>query len=1137
MSKKMISVSLLLLIIVPFIISASDPSFYVKKDNWHFTMWASINALEKIEPLGQATGMPDFGGSNFTVMVWVKTKADRSTIYAKMARQSQRPEYQGKVLYVEDGILKFQIESIGIFSSEYQINDDKWHHVVLVGKDPCVFYIDGKKIKEFYLEKRSDLIPDSPELRVRLGYSQWRFPFRRPVSFDGIMDELKIFNRKLSSDEVRSVYQNTSSVESGLAGWWQFEKTISEDGDKFIVDSSPYQNNGQVNNCDLVDGKIGNGLMFSEDSRVRLSRSAGLTARNLLWNLLARDFSSDLDISEMEIERREQIWNEYFSKEGIEKIAARYTDKTRDFSNLKKQVNDLASSVSDINDLSAVWKLYHLSITSQNLYNDMQKKIKSTGLAVRHLLDQYGSDYPNGIDYLSTLKTFSDQTDNLLKNPSDPDFIKNLDKNFKEFQYDVLIANNPLFNFDELLFVKRYTYQSSHYYTDFIDGTENPGGNLSILSLKDGFVRDILPAMNGGIFGRYDLSFDATKIVFDWKEKIGKGFRLFEVTLDGENFKQLTFEPDDEQDRIAKYDNSFLGGTSRIYQHHTDDMHPCYLPDGRIVFSSTRCEFSVLCDGPTKLTTAVLYRIDADGKNMVKLTNSAVSEFSPTVMHDGRILYHRWEYVDKGQIAVKCLWAMHPDGSGTQEIYGNDIPYPPVFIHPRPIPGSNSQFVFLGTPHHPQSGIGTVIRIDINKPIRTHDPMTYITPEVDIRTEGGFHHKIDDKWIRTDYGPLYMDPYPLSEKFYLVSHNPDKKWNDIRAYGLYLIDEFGNHVKIYQDPEYSSWQPIPLQARTKPPAIPSVRFHVPAEPEEATVIMSDVYEGLEGIERGSVKYIRVLEQVPRPWSSRRMWEYDGGAPAVSRGSVLGLKVLHGVVPVHEDGSAFFVVPANRNIYFEALDENFMELQRQRTYINYMPGEKRTCIGCHELRQFSPANKHIKAIKENPVRPQPQPGEIAPRSMHYVADVQPVLDKYCVSCHNKADKAGDLVLTGELTYAFNESYENIMNKGLVVTVDEGDDFEKTEPLPPKSIGSHASKLITTIMNGHQGIILPIEDFVKLTTFVDANAQYYGSYYGRQAITYKDHPDFRPLHTYEEAIQALPPYKEEYTNWREKIVLEK
>jgi len=1122
MLNKMSKISMLFLMVIPLVVLASDPSFYVKKDSWDKTLWASINALEKLELSGgSAAGMPDFGGSDFTVMLWLKSTASRSTIYGKVSRGSDRPEDQSKVFYIEEGMLKYQIQSIGTLNSDHLVNDGKWHHVVLTGRNPHQFYVDGKKVKEANFDNTADLKPDEAALRVRLGFGQWGFPFRDFVTFDGTMDELKIYNRKLSSEEINAVYNGESGSEMGLAGWWQFEKMdqeVSQDyeGDAKIKDSTPYKNDGEPFRCEIAEGKIGNGLMFSGRSGVRMSDSAGLTSRNQIWNLLKQDFSSEKELTEMKLERHDGIWNHFFIEGGIAKIAGIYADKTRDFSSFRDQTEDLAGSASTYEDVAKIRALYHLSISNLKIYNDLQTKIKSMQLAVNHLMEEYGNNYPKGSEFLESLDKFENQAIRLVDNPSDFNYAEELNRKFKTFQYEALVANNPLFDFDEMVFVKRYTYQSSHYYTDFIDGTENPGGHLSVLSLKDGTVKDLLPKMDKGIFGRYDLSFDAKKIVLDWKEKNGKGFRLYELGVDGKGLTQLTFEPEDEEERIAKYDNSFLGGTSRIYQHHTDDMHPCYLPDGGIVFSSSRCEFSILCDGPTKLTTAVLYRIDADGSNMQKLTNSAVSEFSPAMMHDGRILYNRWEYVDKGQIAVKCLWAMHPDGSSTQEIYGNDIPYPPVFIHGRPIPGSNSQFVFLGTPHFPQSGVGTVIRIDINKPIRTHEPMTYITPDVDIRTEGGFHHKIDGKWVKTDNGPLYMDPYPLSEKFFLVSHNPDKEWKDVRAYGLYLIDEFGNHVKIYQDPEYSSWQPMPLKPRETPPIIPSVRHQIAGQAEESVVIMSDVYEGLEGIERGTVKYLRILEQVPRPWSSRRMWQYDGGAPAISRGSVLGLKVLHGVVPVHDDGSAYFIVPANKNIYFEALDENYMELQRQRTYINYRPGEKRTCIGCHELRQFSPPNKYIEAVTMDPVRPQAQPGEIAPRSIHYIADVQPVLDKYCISCHNDSEEAGDLVLTGELTEMFNVSYENIMDRKLVVTVDEGDDFEKTEPLAPKSLGSHASKFITTLVNGHYDIEIPIEDFVKLTTWVDANAQYYGTYYGRQNIEYEDHPDFRPLHTFEEAI---------------------
>jgi hypothetical protein len=288
------------------------------------------------------------------------------------------------------------------------------------------------------------------------------------------------------------------------------------------------------------------------------------------------------------------------------------------------------------------------------------------------------------------------------------------------------------------------------------------------------------------------------------------------------------------------------------------------------------------------------------------------------------------------------------------------------------------------------------------------------------------------------------------------------------------------------------------------------------------VVLSDVYVGLTGVERGTIKYIRVMEQVPRPWDCRRFWEKDGGAPAVSAGSVLGLKVLHGIVPVYEDGSAHFEVPPDLNLYFQALDENYMEIQRQRTYINYRPNEKRSCIGCHELRQLAPANKPTMALNFPPSKLRAQPGEIAPRVVHYPTDVQPVLDKHCVSCHGGNKPASDLDLTGELTQRFNRSYESILRRGLVKTFNEGGDFDGAEAIPPRSVGSHASKLITTLLSGHQNVKLTQEEMIKISTWVDANAQYYGSWYGRRDIRYKDHPHFRPIPTFSEAISSKSPY---------------
>ena len=108
---------------------------------------------------------------------------------------------------------------------------------------------------------------------------------------------------------------------------------------------------------------------------------------------------------------------------------------------------------------------------------------------------------------------------------------------------------------------------------------------------------------------------------------------------------------------------------------------------------------------------------------------------------------------------------------------------------------------------------------------------------------------------------------------------------------------------------------------------------------------------LEGVERGTVRYLRVLEEVPRPWATRKSWyqdDRDGMAHTAIGDDMLGLKVQHGIVPVEQDGSAHFTVPAMRNIYFQALDEDLLAVQTERTYVHYMPGETRSCIGCHAL---------------------------------------------------------------------------------------------------------------------------------------------------------------------------------------------
>jgi len=726
---------------------------------------------------------------------------------------------------------------------------------------------------------------------------------------------------------------------------------------------------------------------------------------------------------------------------------------------------------------------------------------------------------------------------------------------------------------NEILFIKRVPYTSTHYYTEYLDSQWTPGGGIFVLSLDDGSVRQLAAELTDGIFGRMDLSFDARRVVFDWKRSADEGYRIYEVALDGTGLRLVLPAPEDEAELVEKYR---LG-----YHNGTDDMHPCYLPDGGLAFVSTRCQTSTLCHGGDVFTTTVLYRMDADGRNVRQLSHGALSEATPAMLPDGRIMYTRWEYVDKGAVGPKCLWAVRPDGTASSEIYGNDIPFPPTMIQGRAIPEAANKYVLLGCPHYPQNALGTVIRLDMNKPIRTDEPMTYLTPEVKILDEGGWHFQDPDRpgEVIVDpsgQGPLFRDPCPIDENLMLVAHKPrgfGPRYQP-NGYGLYTLDasDFSGPrtsatAKVepfYLDPEISCWQPLPVKSRRIPPVLRSELDPDLAEKNLARCIVTDVYRGLEDVERGTIKYLRVLEQIPRPWSARRFGrladdQYDQQHAVVSKDGALGLKVQHGVVPVEADGSAHFLVPADANIYFQVLDANYLAVQTERTFVNFMPGETRACIGCHETPDDGPAlpTGGLLALTRGPSLPGPQLGEtVGRRPLHYPTDVQPVLDRHCVECHNEERTDGGLDLTGRMTKLFSASYENLLPErrgGRKDRVDPdlvpviGENHPKTgnvRYLPPRSLGSHNSVLVAMLapqavqlagdssriarlqklVEAHKNVHLQPEEVLRISNWVDTNAQYYGSYFGRRNLKDKDHPDFRPVPTWESAI-GIPPLPEE------------
>ena len=610
--------------------------------------------------------------------------------------------------------------------------------------------------------------------------------------------------------------------------------------------------------------------------------------------------------------------------------------------------------------------------------------------------------------------------------------------------------------FDELVFVKRKPYSSDHYYTDINNGTSPdrflPDNGIYIYNVRTQSERAVVTARGlpggHGFIGKISLSFDAQRILFDFRQDPDSGFRIWEVKTDGTGLRQITCPPPDEAEKVARWGRPW----------HTDDIHPCYLPDGKIVFSSTRCEHTVLCGGSAHLVAPGLHRMNADGSHIEQLTQSPVSEFCPVVLDDGRVMYHRWEYIDKGARVAKTIWAMNPDGTMPQELYGLSDDSTTVYMYPQPIPGSDHRLVCVGTCHYPQGGcLGAIMLIDFRKGVRVRGPdpdepdfvplddrysVINITPHVFIerRTEPGWYFLTKDGQYVHDpngqHGYLYTHPFPINDHEFLVSckvRPADHYQHVANAYALYLIDTAGRHRLVHADDQLSCWHPLPLRARSVPPDLPSALVPDHAERQEAVCIVNNIYEGMEGVAPGEIKWLRINEALPRYWSTGRRW--DPSLSSSSWKAALWPRVQWGVVPVESDGSAYFVVPTRRNIFFQALDENFREVQRERTYVNYQPGEVRSCNGCHaQASHATPPvlSKKPLALTRPPSVMQPQPCDRvenggdgkAGQVIHYPTDIQPIWDAQCVSCHGATQPADGLRLTGETTLFYNTSYEEL-----------------------------------------------------------------------------------------------------------------
>lgn len=629
-------------------------------------------------------------------------------------------------------------------------------------------------------------------------------------------------------------------------------------------------------------------------------------------------------------------------------------------------------------------------------------------------------------------------------------------------QREALLAN-PLVTDHPILFVVRHQYRPDHHNTatffpaaphEYNDGAFTPGGALKVIDVaRGGSVTPLLESAEG-VVRDPEVHFDGDRIVFAYRKTTADSYHLYEIRADGSGLRQLTFATD------------------------VDDLDPLYLPDGGIAFSSTREPKYCMCN---RHIMANLFRMDGDGANIHQIGKSTLFEGHGTLLPDGRILYDRWEYVDRNFGDAQALWTVNPDGTAHAVFWGNNTASPGAVIDARAIPGTDQVLCVFGSCHdRPWGALAIVDRrlgLDGSEPvIRTWPPEARQL----VRASGW---EIFDAY--TQVGLKYEDPFPLSDRHFLAS----RMTGTGEEMGLYLLDVFGNEVLVHAEAP-GCFDPMPLGSRRRPPTLPVRRDF---EGQTGTFYVQDVYQGttMEAVPRGSIRRLRVVESPEKRYWNRPPWGGQGQeAPAMNWHDFNNKRIL-GEVPVAEDGSVYFAVPPEAFVYFQLLDADGMMVQSMRSGTMVQSGERAGCVGCHEDRRQAPPmgpGGMPLALRDAPRELEPWYGPA--REFNYLAEVQPVLDRHCVRCHDFGTEAGRRVtLAGDRDLVFNTSYNELWRKKYVSVVGAG----PAETQPAGSWGARVSRLITHLRRDPTcGASLQREDWDRLVTWIDLNAPYYPTY---------------------------------------------
>ena len=552
------------------------------------------------------------------------------------------------------------------------------------------------------------------------------------------------------------------------------------------------------------------------------------------------------------------------------------------------------------------------------------------------------------------------------------------------------------------------------------------GARLCRLNLRTGELNVILDDPKGGVRDP-QVHYDGEKILFSYRKGGEHPFHLYEINVDGSGLRQLTDGPD-------------------------DDIEPTYLPDGNIIFCSSRCRRFVNC---WHTRVATLYRCDGDGGDVRMLSSNNDHDNTPWVMPDGRVLYMRWEYVDRSQVHYHHLWTTNPDGTGQMVFFGN-LHGGVAMLDAKPIPGTNKVVVAYSPGHGRPEHLGPVVIVDPSLGPDELASVRIVSQEKDWRAQ-------------------WKDPYAFSEDCFLAAHPK----------GIFVMDGEGNTELVYQLPEADQYmhchEPRPLRSRPRERVIPP---RTKLQKSTARLVLEDVYYGRKtrALEKEQVKKLLVLKQLPKPVN------FSGGMQPLTIGGTFTLAEIVGEVPVYPDGSAYMELPALQSLFFVALDEEEKPVKRMHSFLVLQPGETTSCVGCHEQRVQTPRsiNTDLLALRHPPTLVEPIAD--VPEVFDFPRDVQPILDKHCVECHSPDRREGKVDLCGDRTAMYSMAYWTMQTRGLV-----SDGRNRPESnYKPYLIGSAASRLMTLLDGSHYDAKLSDHEVKMIRLWIETSACYPGTY---------------------------------------------